>query len=463
MALIKSISGFRGTIGGNANNNLTPDNILSFTLGFAQYVKEYTAKPKPKIVVGRDGRISGQAILNLVSGALNLFGVDVVNIDLTTTPTLEMLVPQINADAGIILTASHNPKEWNALKFVNNTGEFISADAGKLVLEYADQAFDYPDVDALGVTEHYTHAVQDHINAILADDLVNVEAIKAQNFKVLVDGINSSGGVFIPMLLEALGVEQVELLNEVPNGNFAHNPEPLAVHLKETCEKVLSTQSHMAIVVDPDVDRLAFVDEKGQMFGEEYTLVAVADYILGKRKGNTVSNLSSSRALRDIAHKHGVEYAASAVGEVNVVNTMKATNAVIGGEGNGGVIYPPLHHGRDAMIGIALFLSYVAEQKQTLSEIKAGLPRYFMEKNKIQLNEGIDVDELLNQLKQTFSKEEISTVDGVKIDFADGWVHLRKSNTEPIIRVYSEGKSVDEAKAFVTLIMNEVDKILKPA
>jgi len=436
---------------------------MSFTLGFAQYVKSYTAKDRPKIVVGRDGRISGQAILNLVCGTLNLYGVDVVNVDLTTTPTLEMVVPKLSADAGIILTASHNPKEWNALKFVNNTGEFISAEAGMEVLKYADNPVEFPSVEALGSTEIYTHAVQDHISAILADELVNVAAIKAQNFNILVDGINSSGGVYIPMLLEALGVEQIEVINGVAHGDFAHNPEPLAAHLVETCDKVKEIKADMAIVVDPDVDRLAFIDEQGTMFGEEYTLVAVADYILAKRPGNTVSNLSSSRALRDIAHTYKVEYNAAAVGEVNVVNIMKATNAVIGGEGNGGIIYPPLHHGRDALIGIALFLSYVAEKKQSLSAIRASLPAYFMEKNKIQLEAGIDVDGLLNELKQTFKDEEISTVDGVKIDFKEGWVHLRKSNTEPIIRVYSEGKSEKEAKAFVTLIMNEVEKILKPA
>ncbi len=456
MTLIKSISGIRGTIGGLPGEGLTPVDVVKFTAAYGTWIKRH-AQGKVKVVVGRDARISGEMVSQLVVATLNGLGIDVIQLGLSTTPTVEVAVPEEGANGGIILTASHNPKQWNALKLLNGKGEFISGTDGAEVLALAEASdFDFAQVDELGSTQDDTSWLTKHIDAVLALPEVNREAIKSLNLKVAVDAVNSTGGTFIPALLKALGVEHVREIYCEPTGHFPHNPEPLPENLTELSSRVVEEGLDLGIVVDPDVDRLAFVCEDGSMFGEEYTLVAVADYVLSKRPGKTVSNLSSTRALRDVTRKYGQEHVASAVGEVNVVEAMKANNAVIGGEGNGGIIYPGLHYGRDALVGVALFLSLLAERKQAMTTLKASYPNYVISKNKIELTPAIDVDQLLKQVAEKYANEELSTVDGVKIDFADGWVHLRKSNTEPIIRVYSESKSESRANELANQIITDV-------
>lgn len=446
LALIKSISGIRGTIGGKAGDNLTPQDIVESTAAFGHWLQQNGAAPK--VVIGRDGRISGAVVNELASATLRAMGIDVVDLGLSTTPTVEMAVTMEKAGAGIVVTASHNPKEWNALKFLNHKGEFISKADGEALLEIIESGdIEYAEVDEMGKVLHDGRYIKRHVQAILDLPYVDAELVKSKRFRVVVDCINSSGSVAMPPLLKALGCE-VELLNKKPNGRFAHNPEPLPKHLKGLSREVVEVKAHLGVAVDPDVDRLAFVCEDGSMFGEEYTLVAIADYILQQKPGNTVSNLSSTRALRDITERHGGQYFASAVGEVNVVTEMKNRNAVIGGEGNGGVIVPELHYGRDAMAGVAIFLTYLAKKGGTASALRASYPAYFMVKDRIQLTPGIDVDGLLRDLENKFRTEDYNTIDGLKIDFAEGWVHLRKSNTEPIIRVYAEGKSPEAAQAF---------------
>ena len=443
VTFIKSISGIRGTIGGKAGDALTPIDVVKYTAAFGTIIKQN--KETCRIIVGRDARISGDMVNRLVTGTLIGLGIDVIDLGLSTTPTVELMVTEENADGGIILTASHNPKQWNALKLLNGKGEFISDEIGQQVLLLADKAdFDFAGVDKIGTVTQNDDAIKRHIDMVLALELVDVKAIKAKKFKVVLDAVNSTGGISIPPLLEKLGVEVVKLYCE-PTGHFPHNPEPLKEHLGDICELVKKEKADMGIVVDPDVDRLALIDEKGEMFGEEYTLVAVADYLLKNKNGVAISNLSSSRALRDVAKTHDSEYFASAVGEVNVVNLMKEKNAVIGGEGNGGIIYPELHYGRDSLVGVALFLTHLAKENKTVSELRAGYPAYFMGKKKIELTPEIDVDALLVKVQDEFKNEDLSTVDGVKIDFADNWVHLRKSNTEPIIRIYTEAFSQEEA------------------
>lgn len=461
MTLIKSISGIRGTIGGIPGNNLTPIDLVKFTSGYSEWVRKTTGKEKNKIVVGRDARISGKMFSDIVSATLIGLGNDVVNIGLATTPTTEIAVTNENADGGIILTASHNPKEWNALKLLNSKGEFLSDKDGKTVLELAENdSFKYAEVDNLGkiIEKNYTDF---HIDHILSLKMVGVEKIKEANFKIVVDAVNSVGGIVVPKLLKALGVNEIIELNCEANGLFAHNPEPIPENLQEIRKSVIENNADIGIIVDPDVDRLALVSENGQMFGEEYTLVAVADFILKHSKGNTVSNLSSSRALKDITLKHGGEYSASAVGEVNVVAEMKRTNAVIGGEGNGGIIYGESHYGRDALIGIGLFLTHLADEKKKMSELKATYPEYFISKNKIQLSQETNVDEILVKIKDKYKTENITDIDGVKIDFEEKWVHLRKSNTEPIIRIYSEAKTMQEAEELAIQIINDAKNIVK--
>lgn len=445
MTLIKSISGIRGTVGGHPGDNLTPPDIVKFVSAYATWLKQGVGKPKARIVLGRDARISGDMYAKLVSATLSGLGHDVINIGLATTPTTEIAVTAEQADGGIILTASHNPKQWNALKLLNNRGEFLSDKDGKQVLALAEQEnFLYAEVDDLGqiVEKDYT---QYHIDQVLQLPLVRREAIAAANLRVVVDAVNSVGGIAIPRLLRALGVEDIIELNCDPTGQFAHNPEPIPENLTQVAAKMKESHAHLGIVVDPDVDRLALISENGEMFGEEYTLVAVADYVLRHTPGNTVSNLSSSRALRDVTEARGQRYTAAAVGEVNVVAQMKATSAVIGGEGNGGVIYPASHYGRDALVGVALFLSHYVAEGKSMTELKKTYPAYFISKNKITLSPGMDVDAILEGLKKKYAGEQVTDIDGVKIDFARGWVHLRKSNTEPIIRIYSEAR--DEASA----------------
>lgn len=445
MSLIKSISGIRGTIGGKVDENLTPLDVVKFTSAFGTWLQNNKNKKDLTLVVGRDARISGAMVNSLVTATLQGLGINVIDLGLSTTPTVEVMVPELNADGGIILTASHNPKQWNALKLLNEKGEFISGENGTEVLALAEsQDFDYAEVDDLGNYETRDDAFDIHIQKILDLPMVDAEAIKAKKFKVVVDAVNSTGGIAIPQLLENLGCEVVKLYCE-PNGHFPHNPEPLKEHLGDICELMKTEKADVGIVVDPDVDRLALVDENGELFGEEYTLVAVADYLLKNKKGVAVSNLSSSRALRDVARNSHSEYFASAVGEVNVVTLMKEKNAVIGGEGNGGIIYPDLHYGRDSLVGVALFLTHLAKENKTVSELRATYPSYFMGKKKIELTPDIDVDSLLTKVEKEYQKEEISTVDGVKIDFENNWVHLRKSNTEPIIRIYTEAFSQEEA------------------
>lgn len=459
MTLIKSISGIRGTIGGTQGDNLTPIDAVMYAAAYGTWVKQQRNKEDYKIVVGRDARISGSMIQNLVMNTLVGMGIHVVDLDLSTTPTVEMAVTMEHADGGIILTASHNPKQWNALKLLNNEGEFLNAEAGQQILDIAEKAeTQFAEVDDLGKITRNDAYFDLHIDEILDLDLVNKSAIEKANFKVVVDGVNSTGGIAVPLLLETLGVHPVKLYC-TPNGEFPHNPEPLKEHLGDIMKMVVDEGADFGIVVDPDVDRLAFIDEKGQMFGEEYTLVAIADYILQHTPGNTVSNMSSSRALRDVTRKLGGTYTASAVGEVNVVQTMKDTNAVIGGEGNGGIIYPELHYGRDSLVGVALFLSYLAERKIKVSELRSEYPVYFMSKKKIQLTPQIDVDAILKGMESKYANEEINTVDGVKIDFAENWVHLRKSNTEPIIRIYTEASSQEAADSLADKIIGEIKAI----
>lgn len=460
MSLIKSISGIRGTIGGKVQENLTPIDAVTFAAAYGTWLKQHQNKEKIKVVIGRDARISGEMIQNLVQYTLIGLGIDVVNIGLSTTPTVEIAVPMEQADGGIILTASHNPKEWNALKLLNNKGEFIDAEDGASVLKIAQENdFNFASVDNLGEIFINDAYMDIHIDEVTQLPLVNTEAIKNRKFRVVVDGVNSTGGIIIPNLLKELGVEVIKLYCE-PNGNFPHNPEPLKEHLSDICKKVVEEKADFGIVIDPDVDRLAFICENGEMFGEEYTLVACADYILQKNKGNVVSNLSSSRALQDIAEKHNVGYYAAAVGEVNVVTEMKRTNAVIGGEGNGGIIYPELHYGRDALVGIVLFLSLLAEKNCTVKQLRDSYPAYFMSKNKIQLTEAINPEEILKKMEKKYTNEQISTIDGLKIDFADCWVHLRKSNTEPIIRIYTEAKSQNEADNLALRFINEIKELI---
>lgn len=460
MSLIKSISGIRGTIGGKVQENLTPIDAVTFAAAYGTWLKQHQNKEKIKVVIGRDARISGEMIQNLVQYTLIGLGIDVVNIGLSTTPTVEIAVPMEQADGGIILTASHNPKEWNALKLLNNKGEFIDAEDGASVLKIAQENdFNFASVDNLGEIFINDAYMDIHIDEVTQLPLVNTEAIKNRKFRVVVDGVNSTGGIIIPNLLKELGVEVIKLYCE-PNGNFPHNPEPLKEHLSDICKKVVEEKADFGIVIDPDVDRLAFICENGEMFGEEYTLVACADYILQKNKGNVVSNLSSSRALRDIAEKHNVGYYAAAVGEVNVVTEMKRTNAIIGGEGNGGIIYPELHYGRDALVGIMLFLSLLAEKNCTVKQLRDSYPAYFMSKNKIQLTEAINPEEILKKMEKKYTNEQISTIDGLKIDFADCWVHLRKSNTEPIIRIYTEAKSQNEADNLALRFINEIKELI---
>jgi phosphomannomutase len=464
MTLIKSISGIRGTIGGVVGDNLTPVDAVKFASAYGTWIKKQVQPSNPTtgkvtVVIGRDARISGPMIHNLVMNTLIGLGIDVIDLGLSTTPTVEIAVPLEKAQGGIILTASHNPKQWNALKLLNHKGEFLSGADGAQILAIAEaEAFDFSEVDDLGTVTVNDAYMDIHIDEVLQLPLVDAEAVAQRKFKVVVDGVNSSGGIIIPNLLEQMGVEVVKLYCE-PNGHFPHNPEPLKEHLGDICELVVREKADFGIVVDPDVDRLAFISNDGEMFGEEYTLVAVADYVLSKTPGNTVSNMSSSRALRDITTKHNGLYQASAVGEVNVVELMKSTNAIIGGEGNGGIIYPELHYGRDSLVGVALFLTYLAQQELTVAQLRASYPQYYMSKNKIELTPSLDVDAILEAMTTKYQHEDISTIDGVKIDFPTEWVHLRKSNTEPIIRIYTEAPTQAAADALAFRIMEEIKAI----
>ena len=461
MTLIKSISGIRGTIGGKPGNSLTPLDILKYTAAFGTMIKQNNKSIKCKIVIGRDARLSGEMLQNFVSATLVSIGIDVINLDLTTTPTTEMAVVFHEAQGGIILTASHNPKQWNALKLLNEKGEFISSEAGTKMLAMSDEeAFQFVEVNALGKITNDTEALQRHIDAILALPTVSKEKIASKNFKIVVDAVNSTGGIAVPALLRALGVTDIVELYCEPTGYFPHNPEPLPEHLTEISKVVVKQKAHLGIVVDPDVDRLALVCEDGDMFGEEYTLVAVADYILKNKKGSTVSNLSSTRALRDVTQAAGCTYFASAVGEVNVVEMMKANNAVIGGEGNGGIILPDLHYGRDALVGIALFLTHLAQYGKSVSMLRASYPEYYFSKNKIELTPEIDVDALLVYIKDRYKMYTVNTIDGVKIDFDTEWVHLRKSNTEPIVRIYAESKSITTANNLAEKIISDIKEFV---
>lgn len=461
MTLIKSISGIRGTIGGAAGEGLNPLDIVRFTAAYARHIRENKQTSSNKIVVGRDARISGEMVNQVVIGTLLGMGFDVVNIGLATTPTTELAVTMEQAAGGIILTASHNPKQWNALKLLNERGEFLNAAQGEDVLKKAaDEDFLFAPVDALGKLTEDTTYTQKHIDSVLALELVDADAIKAAGFTVAIDCVNSVGGIVLPALLKALGVKAVEQLYCEPNGQFPHNPEPLPEHLTEISSLLKSGKADVGFVVDPDVDRLAIIGEDGSMFGEEYTLVAVADYVLQHTPGNTVSNLSSTRALRDVTNKYGMKYTAAAVGEVNVVTAMKSTNAVIGGEGNGGVIYPASHYGRDALVGIALFLTLLAKSGKKVTELRKTYPDYFISKNKIELTPDIDVDNVLLTIKKKYQEYEVNDIDGVKIDFPTGWVHLRKSNTEPIIRIYSEAGTMAEAETFAREVIAAIRKIV---
>jgi phosphomannomutase len=459
MTLIKSISGIRGTIGGAVGDNLTPIDAVKFAAAYGTWLKNDRNKDTYRVVVGRDARISGNMIQDLVMNTLIGLGIHVIDLGLSTTPTVEIAVPLEHADGGIILTASHNPKQWNALKLLNSKGEFLNGVEGAKILDIAEKdGFDFAQVDDLGHIIKNDAYIDIHIDEVLALDLVDENIIKKAKFKVVVDGVNSTGGIAIPLLLERLGVETVKLYCE-PNGEFPHNPEPLKEHLTDISELVVKENADLGIVVDPDVDRLALICNDGEMFGEEYTLVACADYVLSKTKGNTVSNMSSSRALRDVTEKHGGIYQASAVGEVNVVELMKKNKAVIGGEGNGGIIYPSSHYGRDSLVGVALFLTHLAEQQISVRELRDSYPSYFMSKNKIQLTPQINVDAILIEMQEKYVDENITTIDGVKIDFADNWVHLRKSNTEPIIRIYTEAKSQEIADTLANKIIDEIKDI----
>lgn len=460
MSLIKSISGIRGTIGGKVDENLTPLDVVKFSAAFGTWLQNQNNKKDLTLVIGRDARISGKMVNSLVCATLQGLGIHVIDLGLSTTPTVEVMVPELNADGGIILTASHNPKEWNALKLLNEKGEFINSENGAEVLKLAeDESFDFAQVDDLGIYKMQDDAFDIHIKKILDLEMVDAELVKKQNYKIVLDAVNSTGGIAIPQLLEELGCEVVKLYCE-PNGQFPHNPEPLKEHLGDICQLVKEEKADLGIVVDPDVDRLALVDENGDLFGEEYTLVAVADYLLKHKKGVAVSNLSSSRALRDVALQHDSQYFASAVGEVNVVNLMKEKNAVIGGEGNGGIIYPELHYGRDSLVGVALFLTHLAQENKKVSELRATYPEYYMGKKKLQLTPEIDVDSLLTKMENEYQNEQVSTVDGVKIDFEKNWVHLRKSNTEPIIRIYTEAFSQEEADSLGDKIIEKIKSLI---
>lgn len=460
MTLIKSISGIRGTIGGKPDDNLTPIDAVKFAAAYGTWLKSTLKKENIRVVVGRDARISGEMIQNLVAYTLVGLGIEVIDTGLSTTPTVEVAVPMEKADGGIILTASHNPKQWNALKLLNNKGEFLSGKDGEEILKMAEKNdFSFALIDDLGkITKNDTY-IDKHIEAVLNLQVLDLEVIRKTKFKVVVDAVNSTGGIAIPRLLEKLGVEVVKLYCE-PTGHFPHNPEPLKEHLGDISAKVVAEKADFGIVVDPDVDRLALICEDGEMFGEEYTLVACADYVLSKTKGNTASNLSSSRALRDITEKHGGKYFASAVGEVNVVEMMKKNDVVIGGEGNGGVIYPELHYGRDALVGVALFLSLLANKNLKVSELRKTYPAYFMSKNKIELTPNVNVDLILQKMAEKYASEEVNTIDGVKIDFAESWAHLRKSNTEPIIRIYTEAKSQGEADDLAQKIITDIQGLI---
>ncbi len=460
MTLIKSISGIRGTIGGAPGEGLTPLDIVKFTSAYAALIQKRAGLQRVKIVVGRDARISGEMVSALVINTLTAMGCDVVNIGMASTPTTEIAVPAEKASGGIILTASHNPKQWNALKLLNEKGEFLNDSEGKEILKIAEkEEFYFADIDSIGKTE-YKDYTDIHIDQVLNLELVNVQKIKEAKLKVAVDAVNSVGGIIVPRLLKALGVEEITEINCDPTGNFAHIPEPITENLKEVSDRVKESNVDVCFVVDPDVDRLVILNEDGSMFNEEYTLVAVSDYVLSKTPGNTVSNLSSTRALRDVTEKYSCTYKAAAVGEVNVVEKMKETNAVIGGEGNGGVIYPASHYGRDSMVGIALFLSLLTEKNMKCSELRSTYPDYYMSKNKIELTPEINTDTILEKIKEKYSSEEVNTIDGVKIDFSDSWVHLRKSNTEAIIRIYSEAKSIGEADSLSNQIISEIKKLI---
>lgn len=460
MTLVKSISGIRGTIGGAVGDGLSPVDIVKFTTGYARWIKRYRNKKRCTVVVGRDARLSGAMVSDIVVGTLIGCGCDVINIGLVTTPTTEIAVTAEGADGGIILTASHNPKQWNALKLLNEKGEFLNKAQGEEMLRMseADDA-EYSVVDELGSYIEKNDYVQKHIQEVLKLELVDTDAIRRADFRVVIDCVNSVGGIAIPALLKALGVTHIEELNCEPTGRFAHNPEPLPENLTEIATHIKTTKADVGFVVDPDVDRLAIICENGEMFGEEYTLVSVADYVLGRTPGNTVSNLSSTRALADVTAVHGGQYSAAAVGEVNVVEKMKETGAVIGGEGNGGVIYPASHYGRDALVGIALFLTLLAKSGKKVSELRAGYPNYYISKNKIELTPEIDVDGILCVIKGCYKQYKVTDIDGVKIDFPQGWVHLRKSNTEPIIRIYSEAPTMEQADKFAHAMMDEIKRI----
>jgi phosphomannomutase len=458
MALIKSISGIRGTIGGKPGDTLSPLDIVKFTSAYGTWLKQQRHTNK-KVIIGRDGRISGSMVQGLVANTLIALGIDVIDLGLSTTPTVEMAVVFENAAGGIILTASHNPKEWNALKLLNNKGEFISGTDGTALLEIAEnEAFDFSNVDQLGIYTKDNTALDKHISAVVNYPLVDIEAIKKANFKIVIDAINSTGAIAVPALLNALGVNQYSVLNDKVDGNFAHNPEPLPENLRTLCNEVTQQKAHLGIAVDPDVDRLCFVCEDGSLFGEEYTLVAVADYILQNKKGNTVSNMSSTRALKDITIKHGGTYYASAVGEVNVVTKMKSVNAVIGGEGNGGIIVPDLHYGRDALIGIALFLTQLAKSGKTIKQLRNNYPDYTISKNKIELTKGVNLAKVFDQIKDKYKNNPINTDDGLKIEFDNDWVHLRSSNTEPIIRIYAESNSETIANNIAKRLMKDIQE-----
>ena len=457
MALIKSISGIRGTIGGKPGNTLSPLDVVKFTAAYGTWLM--TQNKGQKVIVGRDGRISGEMVKGLVVNTLISLGIDVIDIDLTTTPTLEMAVTFEKAAGGIILTASHNPKEWNALKLLNHKGEFISGDDGAKILALADKEdFNFASVDKLGTYNVNHTSLQQHIDAVINYPLVDVAAITKCKFKIVVDAINSSGAIAVPALLKALGVKEITVLNEDITGNFAHNPEPLPQHLTQLCNEVNRKKAHLGIAVDPDVDRLCFVNEDGSLFGEEYTLVAISDYVLQHRPGNTVSNMSSTRALKDVTIKHGGEYFPSAVGEVNVVQKMKAVNAVIGGEGNGGIIVPDLHYGRDALIGIALYLTSLAKSKKSSKQLRGSFPDYFISKNKIELEHGVNVNSIFEKIKKKYKNNPINTEDGLKIEFENDWVHLRTSNTEPIIRIYAESNFETTADNIARKIMQDISE-----
>jgi len=459
MTLIKSISGIRGTIGGRVGDSFSPLDIVRFTASYADFLRRKSCDSN-SIIVGRDARISGDFVSNIVSGTLMSYGFDVLDVGLSTTPTIEVAVQLEGSAGGIIITASHNPKEWNALKLLNSKGEFLSEkDGAEILLLAKNDDFSFAEVRNLGKYRYDDSFNNKHIDEVLKLDLVDLSLIKSSKFKVVVDAVNSTGGFMIPRLLERMGVECIKLFCE-PNGEFSHNPEPLAENLTVISELVVEENADFGIVVDPDVDRLAFICEDGTMFGEEYTLVSVADYVLSKTPGNTVSNLSSTRALRDVTKKHKGNYEASSVGEVNVVEKMKSTNAVIGGEGNGGIIYPELHYGRDALVGIALFLTQLAESKISVKMLRNSYPNYFISKNKIELTSAINIDFILSSLMQKYKDEDITTIDGLKIDFADGWVHLRKSNTEPIIRVYAESKGFQKASSLANRIINEIQDLI---